>query len=149
MDQEDARCNGAQNKRKVLLSCCSNVYRIAINVFTDNCWVYLMAGTGLSSDHPTQQPAVDNSSQQQWAATPVDRGVKVTADVRCEVSEVRSAGDIRGDSHTGELGPSEGEYFFFLVILTVFGKISVYSRFIRLGWNEVYRSSTVNVNTMF
>ena len=103
MDQEDARCNGAQNARKVLLSCCSNVYRIAINFFTDNCWVYLMAELG--PDCPVTIPlnsqlwtTAANSNGQQHQGT----GVKVTGDVRCE-----ECGHTRDDSQVSS-GPQRG-----------------------------------------
>ena len=80
---------GVLKAHKVLLSCCSNVYKgqDCYKLFTDNCWVYLMAelGPDCPVTIPLNSTAVDNSSQQQWAATGVDR-VKVTGDVWCEVS---------------------------------------------------------------
>ena len=76
---------GVLKAHKVLLSCCSNVYKgqDCYKLFTDNCWVYLMAEpvwTGLSSDHPTQQ---HSCGQQQPTAMGSNRSGPSQGHGRC------------------------------------------------------------------
>lgn len=62
------------NARKVLQSCCSNVYRIAINflpIIVGFIWWQSLCGPDCPVTIPLNSTAVDNSSQQQWAATAV------------------------------------------------------------------------------